>query len=99
MQRDLHDQISAEARDLALRVGDNVWRMHVYGVTCIGRELFIQTMLVGPRTCSVVVRVAAGAHPRQIAREALRLIRAFLASGHETEHAVLESADLPVIAC
>ena len=78
---------------LSMTVGGNVWRMYVYGVTRVGRELFIQAALFGPRTCTAIVRVTARRTRRQAAHEALALITDWLESGDPRDHVFLESAD------
>jgi hypothetical protein len=99
MQTDLREHLSTSVRQVSMAVGDNVWRLHVYGVTRVGPALFIQTALVGPRNCTAVVRVVAGSDPRQAARQALQLIRQWLVSGDESDHAFLEPAEPALVAC
>jgi hypothetical protein len=99
MQRDLREHVSGSLRNLSLAVGPDVWQLYVYGVTRVGRELFIQTALLGPRTCTATVRVTAGVPPRQTARQVLELIREWILSGDECDHVFLEAADSALATC
>ncbi len=98
MQRELQ-HASDPQRSVSLTVGSSVWQMYVYGVTRVGRELFIQAALFGPRTCTAVVHVAARRTRRDASREVLRLITGWLASGDLRDHVFLESPDAAFAAC
>lgn len=94
MQRTLEPQ---PGQELSMTVGGNVWRMYVYGVTRVGRELFIQAAFFGPRTRTAVVHVAGQPTRRQAAREVLELVFTWLASDDPRDHAFLET--VPAAAC
>lgn len=92
MQRTL-EEAADSGHELSMTIGDTVWRMYVYGVTRVGRELFIQTALFGPRTCTAVVHVTTQRTRRQAAREVLDLIAEWLASGDSRDHVFLEAGN------
>lgn len=98
MQRALQDKPST-SRDVSITIGDERWRLYVYGVTRVGRELFIQTALFGPRTCTAVVRVAARKTRREAAREVISLICDWLTSGDASDHVFLESPAVAAASC
>ena len=99
MQRSLHDATAAQTQSVSLAIGEDVWRLYVYGVTRVGPELFIQTALFGPRTCTAVVRVPARRTRRETAREVVALIREWLSSGDQGDHAFLEPDGAAMSAC
>ncbi len=98
MQRALQDATAGD-RQVAITAAGAVWQLYVYGVTRVGHELFIQTALFGPRTCTAVVRVGARRTRAEASREVVRLITDWLTSGDERDHAFLEAADPALVAC
>ncbi len=98
MQRAL-EAIDPSEQQLSLTVGEDTWRMYIYGVTRVGHELFIQTALFGPRMCTAVVRVTARRTCRDTAREIVELITDWLSTGDRRSHVFLESATAMAPAC
>lgn len=85
-------QISSASTALShatLTIGPDSWSLYIFAITRIGRYLFIQMTLLGPRECTVTVRtpdVQRGVTARQI----LNAVCDWLLSGDRSDRAFLE---------
>ncbi len=80
--------------DATLTIGSESWRLHIFAVTRIGRDLFIQMSVLGPRECTVVVRtdaVVQGVTSRRI----LDGVCEWLVSGDPARQVLLDLRDRP----
>ena len=71
-------------------VNDNIWDLYVFGVTRVQRDWWVQIAAVGPRSCTVTVRVDAAKGRAAAAHEIVRLVRDWLLDGDASDHAFLE---------
>jgi hypothetical protein len=96
MHRDLVREIATSIPPVFVTVGADVWSLHVFGVTRIGRDSFVQIALIGPRTGTITVRTP-GVVPRGVmARQILDAVHDWLLAGNEPDHdhAYLELAGI-----
>jgi hypothetical protein len=91
MRLDLARQITRSGEDASVIVGDTVWNLHVFGITRVGREVFIQIALIGPRTCTVTVRSGCAVVHGVTGRRILDAVCDWLLSGDPRDHAYLEA--------
>jgi hypothetical protein len=90
---ELAEQLTASPPDLSIEVGSDGWGAYVLGVSRIGSDSFVQLALVGPRFCTVIVRVPAAHDADRKAREIVRLLLRWLLSDARATQAFLESPD------
>ena len=79
---------------LSIVVGDDIWDRYVFGVTRVERDWWVQMAVVGPRACTVTVRVDASSGRGAAAHEIVRLVTDWLLTGDESDHAFLEHPSL-----
>ena len=87
-------QLRADQEPLSIVVGDDVWDLYVFGVTRVQRDWWVQIAVVGPRACTVTVRVGAAAGRAAAAREIIRLVSGWLREDETSDHAYLEHPSL-----
>ena len=92
MRMDLAEQLSVSTPQIALTVGAETWRVYVFGVTRVARDLFFQLALVGTRFCTATVRIEAARDRHVAAREVIALLRGWLSSSDSATHIFLESS-------
>jgi hypothetical protein len=96
MEAEMHIDIETERQlrlahePLSILVGTEVWDLYVFGVTKIARDWWVQIAMVGPRSCTVTVRVAAANGRGAAAHQIIALIREWLLEDGTSEHAFLE---------
>jgi hypothetical protein len=94
MEAEMHIEVACQLQStpepLSLIVGDDIWDLYVFGVTRIARDWWVQVALVGPRSCTVTVRVDAARGRGAAAHQILELIRDWLRKDEVSGHALLE---------
>ena len=75
---------------LSIVVGSNVWDLYVFGVTRVQKDWWVQMAAVGPRACTVTVRVDASDGRGAAAHEIIRLVTDWLRQGDASDRAFLE---------
>ena len=77
MRIEVERQLRPTPEPLSIFVGDDIWDLYVFGVTRVARDWWVQIAVVGPRSCTVTVRVDAangrGAAAHQILEAGPRL--------------------------
>ena len=91
---DTERQLRAAHEPLSILVGSDVWDLYVFGVTKVARDWWVQIAVVGPRSCTVTVRVAAASGRGAAAHQIISLIREWLLEDGVSEHAFLEECPL-----
>jgi hypothetical protein len=94
MHIDVERQLRSAHEPLAIVVGDDVWDLYVFGVTKVQRDWWVQIAVVGPRSCTVTVRVDAANGRSAAAHEIVTLVSAWLLEDDGSEHAFLEHKSL-----
>jgi hypothetical protein len=94
MRGDLAQQLRTTVETTSLTVGADRWKLYVFGVVRVGRELFIQIALLGPRACTVTVRARAPIVPGVTVPQVLDVVGAWLLTGDASDHAYLELSGL-----
>jgi hypothetical protein len=90
MHIDVERQLRTAHEPLSIIVGSDIWDLYVFGVTRVQRDWWVQIAVVGPRACTVTVRVDS-AHGRSVAaHEIVKLITAWLLEDDPSDHAFLE---------
>jgi hypothetical protein len=79
---------------LSIVVADDIWNLYVFGVTRVGRDWWVQMAVVGPRSCTVTVRVDSANGRGAAAHQIVRLVTDWLLEDETSDHAFLESAPL-----
>jgi hypothetical protein len=79
---------------LSILVGSDVWDLYVFGVTKVARDWWVQIALVGPRSCTVTVRVASANGRGAAAHEIISLVTRWLLEDDASDHAFLEQSSL-----
>src|SRR5436309_12003544 len=87
-------QLRAAHEPLSIVVADEIWDLYVFGVTRVQRDWWVQMAVVGPRPCTVTVRVDAANGRDPAARQIIRLVTDWLLTGETSDHALLEHASL-----
>ena len=90
MHIDVERQPRIPHEPLSIVVGQDVWDLYVYSVTRIERDWFVQMAVVGPRVCTLNVRVDSGRGRGMAAREILRLVRAWILEDDTSGRVYLE---------
>jgi hypothetical protein len=93
----LPERLNEHARQLpppvghaALSIGSEHWDLFIFGVTRVGRDVFIQLRLLGPRECTVTVRAPSMMVQGVTVRQILDVICDWLLSGDVKPHMYLE---------
>jgi len=99
MRHDLSDLVHSTPAHASLHVGADLWRMYIFGLTRVGRDIFMQVALIGPRICTVTVRAVAPIGNPATARRVLNAVHEWLQAGGDGDQAYLELTDAPAPAC
>jgi hypothetical protein len=94
MHIDDERRLRAAHEPLTIMVGSEVWDLYVFGVTKVARDWWVQIALVGPRSCTVTVRVASTNGRGAAAHEIITLVTRWLLENDASDHAFLEQAAL-----
>ena len=79
---------------LSIIVRDEIWDLYVFGVTRVERDWWVQMAVVGPRSCTVTVRVDSSSGRGAAAHKIVRLVTGWLLTGDDNDHAFLEHPSL-----
>ena len=79
---------------LSIVVGSEIWDLYVFAVTRVQRDWWVQIAVVGPRSCTVTVRVESAHGRAAAAHEIIRLVSDWLLAGETSDHVFLEHAPL-----
>lgn len=90
MRIEVERQLRADHEPLSIVVGDDIWDLYVFGVTRVQRDWWVQIAVVGPRACTVTVRVDSAGGRAAAAREIIRLVSDWLQGADTSDHAYLE---------
>ena len=74
----------------SLSIGPDSWNLYIYGVTPVGRDMFLQLALLGPRVCTLTVRAPAPIGNVVTARRILAVIHDWILSDDDSNQAYLE---------
>jgi hypothetical protein len=99
MHIDVERQLRTAHEPLSIIVNDDTWDLYVFGVTRVQRDWWVQIALVGPRACTVTVRVDAANGRGAAAHEIIKLVSQWLCEDDASGHAFLERAPLEARAC
>jgi hypothetical protein len=94
MHMDAERQLRAAHEPLSIVVNNDTWDLYVFGVTRVHRDWWVQIAVVGPRACTVTVRVDAAHGRGAAAHEIITLVTAWLLEDETSDHAYLEHAPL-----
>jgi hypothetical protein len=94
MRIEVERQLRAEQEPLSIVVGDELWDLYVFGVTRVQRDWWVQIAVVGPRACTVTVRVDSANGRAGAAREIIRLVSQWLSEDETSGHAFLNARAL-----
>jgi hypothetical protein len=90
MHLDVERQLRTTHEPLSIVVGGDIWDLYVFGVTRVERDWWVQIAVVGPRSCTVTVRVDAANGRGAAAHEIIRLVTGWLLEDDASDHAFLE---------
>ena len=90
MHFDVERQLRTTHEPLSIAVGSNIWDLYVFGVTRVQRDWWVQIVVVGPRACTVTVRVDSANGRGAAAHEIIKLVTAWLLEDDTSDHAFLE---------
>jgi hypothetical protein len=94
MHLDVERQLRTTHEPLSIVVGGEIWDLYVFGVTRVERDWWVQIAVVGPRSCTVTVRVDAANGRGAAAHEIIRLVTDWLLEDEASDHAFLEHSVL-----
>jgi hypothetical protein len=94
MHLDVERQLRTAHEPLSISVNDDIWDLYVFGVTRVQRDWWVQIAVVGPRACTVTVRVSAANGRGAAAHEIIRLVTEWLLEDDASDHVFLEHAPL-----
>ncbi len=94
MHIDVERQLRALHEPLSILIGTDIWDLYVYGVTRVQSDWWVQMAVVGPRACTVTVRVNSTKGRGAAAHEIVKLVTEWLREDDGSEHAFLEYAAL-----
>jgi hypothetical protein len=94
MHIEVERQLRADHEPLSIVVGGDIWDLYVFGVTRVQRDWWVQIAVVGPRACTVTVRVDSANGRGAAAREIIRLVSDWLSGDETGDHAFLEHSAL-----
>jgi hypothetical protein len=89
MRMELDRQLTG-AKPLPLAVGADIWDLYVFGATRVNRDWFVQLAVIGPRVCTVTVRVAPTGGLAAASHDILSLVREWLLADPVSNQAYLE---------
>jgi hypothetical protein len=79
---------------LSIVVGSEIWDLYVFSVTRMQHDWWVQMAVVGPRACTVTVRVDASNGRGAAAHEIVRLVTGWLLEDNAGDHVFLEHTPL-----
>jgi hypothetical protein len=82
--------VRASTAHASLSVGSTSWDLYLYGVTPVGRDIFLQVALLGPRVCTLTVRAPAPIGNVATARRVLAVVHDWIRSDDPSDQAYLE---------
>lgn len=94
MKHDLARILQGTVPHATMIVDDIRWNLYVFGVSRVGRDMFVQMALIGPRNCTLTVRARAPLGNRAAARRVLAVVRQWIVSDDCSDQAYLELSDL-----
>ena len=94
MHIDVERRLRTAHEPLSIVVNDDIWDLYVYGVTRVQSDWWVQMAVVGPRSCTVTVRVNSAGGRASAAHEIIRLVTDWLIDDDISDHAYLEYAAL-----
>jgi hypothetical protein len=94
MHLDVERQLRSTHEPLSIVAGGDIWDLYVFGVTRVERDWWVQIAVVGPRSCTVTVRVDAANGRGAAAHEIIRLVTDWLLEDETSDHAFLEHSVL-----
>jgi hypothetical protein len=94
MHFDVERQLRTTHEPLSVSLGSNIWDLYVFGVTRVQRDWWVQIVVVGPRVCTVTVRVDSSNGRGAAAHEIIKLVTAWLLEDDTSDHAFLEHPGL-----
>jgi len=94
MRIDVERQLRTAHEPLSIVVGDDIWDLYVFGVTRVQHDWWVQIAVVGPRSCTVTVRVDAAKGRGAAAHEIVKLVTTWLLEDDSSDHAFLEHPSL-----
>jgi hypothetical protein len=94
MHIDVERQLRTTHEPLSIAVGSDIWDLYVFGVTRVQRDWWVQIVVVGPRACTVTVRVDSSNGRGAAAHEIIKLVSAWLLEDNTSDHAFLEHPGL-----
>ncbi len=98
MKDELAAVVGASPAHASLSVGSESWNLYVYGVTPVGRDIFLQLALLGPRVCSLTVRAPAPIGNVATARQVLAAVQDWILSNDDSDQAYLEVSQISELA-
>jgi hypothetical protein len=93
MRNQLEKLLGSKTRAADITVGDDTWRVHIFGIALVDREAFVQVALVGPVTRTATVRIAAQVVNGVTGRQILDTICDWLESGDTRVHGYLDARE------
>jgi hypothetical protein len=90
MRIEVERQLRTAHEPLSILVGSDIWDLYVFGVTRVQHDWWVQIALVGPRSCTVTVRVDSTKGRAAAAHEIVRLVKDWLLESDGCDHAFLE---------
>jgi hypothetical protein len=90
MRMETERQMRPTHEPLSIIVNDDIWDLYVYGVTRVQSDWWVQMAVVGPRACTVTVRVNAAGGRGAAAHDIVRLVTEWLSEDETSNHAFLE---------
>ena len=94
MHIDVERHLRTAHEPLFIVVGSDIWDLYVFGVTRVQRDWWVQIAVVGPRACTVTVRVDSAKGRGAAAHEIVQLVTAWLLEDDASDHAFLEHPTL-----
>jgi hypothetical protein len=95
MKDELAAMVGTSPPHASLSVGSDSWDLYVFGVSSVGRDMFLQIAAVGPRVCTLTVRAPAPIGNVATARRILAIVHDWIITNGDSDQAYLE---LPQIA-
>jgi hypothetical protein len=94
MHIDVERQLRTAHEPLSIVVNHETWDLYVFGVTRVQRDWWVQIAVVGPRACTVTVRVDAAKGRGAAAHQIIRLVGEWLLEDDASDHVLLEHTTL-----
>jgi hypothetical protein len=90
MRIEVERQLRTAHEPLSIVVGSDIWDLYVFGVTRVQHDYWVQIAAVGPRSCTVTVRVDAAKGRGAAAHDIVKLVTDWLLEDDANDHAFLE---------